>query len=308
MASRSTRVLRRYYEWNTELFLRLSGGRSTQSLHRPVWGEGVSTREEAFAYPYHLVLQTVRRVTGLSETEPDPNEIGRAGAQRDRPLRVLDLGCGVGGGIHYLLDHVNDPIRAIGVTISPTQVERARREARRRGFDPARYAFREADFHDLPAIDPVDVAFAIEAFALAERPEPFFEEAARVLRPGGRLVLIDDFFAAPPSDRRLSPTEQRWVETVRDGWHAYGLCSESTAAAAAEAHDLHLEDTTDLTSHLPLGRPRDRFIEWCIVPLRSLLWRWPYFRGLIGGDALQKCLDAGIIEYRHLVFERTDAG
>lgn len=306
MASRSTRALRRYYEWNTGLFLWLSGGRSTRSLHRSVWGEGVTSRDEAFAYPYRLVLQTVQQEPRFIEA-PDTD---RTGAQRDRPLRVLDLGCGVGGGVHYLLDHVDGPLRSIGVTLSPIQVTHARREARRRGFDPARYAFLEADFHDLPVTEPVDVAFAIEAFVHAEQSETFFEEAARILRPHGRLVLIDDFFADSKDrrERHLSAAEQAWVETVRAGWHAHGLHSVSTAAEAAEAHDLRLVKNEDLTPHLSLNRPRDRFIEWCIVPLRPLLWRWPYFRGLIGGDALQNCLNAGIIEYRHLVFERTDAG
>lgn len=306
MTSRSFRSLRRYYEWNTELFLRLSGGASTLSLHRPVWGENVNTRDEAFAYPYRLVLQTVRQVTSSTETAPTAHEPGRGESPRDRFLRVLDLGCGVGGGIQYLLNHVDVPLRATGVTLSPTQVERARREARRRGFDPNRYDFLEADFYNLPSLEAVEVAFAIEAFALAEQSGAFFEAVARVLRPGGHLVLIDDFFADPASERSLSPPEQQWVETIRDGWHAHGLCSVSAATKAAEAYDLRLVDTSNLTSYLPLNRPRDRFIEWCIVPLRPLLWHWPYFRGLIGGDALQKCLKAGIIEYRHLVFEREE--
>lgn len=302
MASRSNRRLRRYYESNTALFLRLSGGRSTRSLHRSVWGEGVTSRDEAFAYPYRLVLQTtLQAARSIEGADSD-----RARVQRDRPLRVLDLGCGVGGGVHYLLDRVDGPLRATGVTISPTQVERARQEAERHGFDPARYAFLDADFHDLPAIEPVDVAFAIEAFIHAERPEIVFEEVARVLRPGGHLVLIDDFFADPAPERRLSTPEQQWVETVREGWHAHGLRSVSTVAKMAEAHALLLRDNDDLTPYLSLDRPRDRFIEWCIVPLRPLLWRWPYVRGLIGGDALQKCLNAGILEYRHLVFERAE--
>lgn len=301
MSSRPIRALRRYYESNTGPFLWLSGGRSTHSLHRSVWGEGVTSRDEAFAYPYQLVLQTVRQATGtLKEGGPD-----RGKETRDRPLRVLDVGCGVGGGVHYLLDCVDGPLRATGVTISPTQVERARQEAKRCGFDSSHYTFLEADFHDLPSLDPVDVAFAIEAFIHAERPETVFEEVAHVLRPGGRLVLIDDFFAVPAPERSLSPTEQRWAETVRAGWHAHGLHSVSAATEMAEAHALSLVKNEDLTPHLSLDRPRDRFIEWGIVPLRPLLWRWPYFRGLIGGDALQNCLKAGIIEYRHLVFQHT---
>lgn len=302
MASRTADALRRYYEYNTGLFLHLSGGRSTHSLHRPVWGETVSTYDEAFTYPYRLVLQTVRDVASspriTSDSAPHP----------DRPLRTLDLGCGVGGGVHFLLDHVDRPLRGIGITLSPTQVERARQQARRKGFPEDRYTFLEADFHDMPVQIPVDVAFAIEAFVLAVRPELFFEEVSSILRPGGRLVVIDDFFADPASERHLSRTEQKWVETVRAGWHAYSLCSASAAQEVADAHDLRLVTSDNLTSSLAFDRLRDRLINWAVVPFRPLLWRWPYFRGLIGGDALQKCLKAGIIEYRHLVFERRGDG
>ena len=61
----------------------------------------------------------------------------------------------------------------------------------------------------------------------------------------------------------------------------------------------------DLTPDLHLHRLRDRLIAWGVVPLKPLLWRWAYFRGLIGGHALQQCLAAGLIRYRCLVFERT---
>lgn len=306
MPSRSTHALRRYYKSNTGLFLRLSGGQSTRSLHRAVWGNEVSSRDEAFAYPYWLVLQTLRQVARSSgDVNSDPDE--QSGGD---PLRVLDLGCGVGGGVQYLLKQFDDSLRAMGVTLSPTQVERARRFSRGDGIDPARYAFLEADFHELPALQPIDVAYAIEALIHADRPEAFFKEVARVLRPQGRLVLVDDFLVDPDNrrGRPLSATEQTWVDTVQDGWHAHGLRSLSTAIDTAETHDLQLVQNHDLTPFLSLNRPRDRFIEWCIVPLRPLLWRWPYFRGLIGGDALQKCLNAGIIEYRHLVFEYKGTG
>lgn len=272
------------------------------SLHRPVWGEGVSTQEDAFAYPYELVHGTVRQVASTEERGSTAGGAGGRESQGGRPVRILDLGCGVGGGVFYLLDRWDGPLQAIGVTLSPSQVGRARQEARRRGFAPMQYAFLEADFHDLSLDESVDVAFAIESFVLSREPKSFFEEAALILRPGGCLVLIDDFFAAPPRERHLSPREQRWVETMQRGWHAHGLCSVSTAVQEAEAHSLQLERNADLTPFLTFGRPRDQFIKWCIVPLRSFFWEWPYFRGLIGGDALQKCLQEEILEYRHLVF------
>ncbi len=291
-----TDVLRRYYERNTQLFLTLGGGRSTNSLHRPVWGEGVETREEAFAYPYQLVLRAARR-TAPTEKHVAP------GDSPGRPFHALDLGCGVGGGVEYMLGHFEGPIHATGVTLSDTQVRLARQSLRQVRGSSRRYTFREADFHDLPDLGPVDLAFAIESFVHARQTQAVFEETARVLRPGARLVLIDDFLV-PPSQRpdRGLPVES-WIDTFRNGWHARGLCSVQEARAEAGACGFRLVKQADLTSALALGRPRDRLIEWLVVPLRPLLWKWDYFRGLIGGHALQQCLAAGAIKYRLLVFE-----
>ena len=60
----------------------------------------------------------------------------------------------------------------------------------------------------------VDLAVAIESFIHCANPDRFMSEAASVLRSGGRLVLCDDFLAAPaldagPRTRALLATLQR---------------------------------------------------------------------------------------------------
>ena len=280
--------LREYYEKNTRLFLYLSGGRSTYSLHRPVWGEGASTRAGAFAYPYRLVARA-----------------GASVARTEGPTRILDLGCGVGGGLLYLAEHSARPVSATGITLSPTQVELARDEARSRGL-ASQCTFRRGTFLDLPAIGPADLAYAIEAFVLASDPSRFFAEAASVVRPGGRLVIVDDVLADPDSRPAVDDRARRWVETFRAGWQADGLRSRTTVRSLARDEGFVCRGDRDLTPDLHLHRLRDRLIAWGVVPLKPLLWRWAYFRGLIGGHALQQCLAAGLIRYRCLVFERTD--
>lgn len=274
-----------FYERNTPLFLRLGGGASTGSLHRAVWGENVSTREEAFTYPYALVAEQVEQL--------EPGD----------PLHVLDLGCGVGGGIFYLADALDEDFEATGISISPTQIRRARATARHREKTDD-CSFVAGDFHDLPELPPVDLAFAIEAFVQARAPAPFFEEVAHALRPGGRLVIIDDVLRDGIDSANLDSQEQRWIETFRAGWEARSLRTRQQVVDRAGAHDLQLRDDRDLTPHLELGRPRDHFIAWCLVPLQSVLWRWAYPRSLIGGHALQQGLQHGLIQYRQLVFEK----
>ena len=52
-----------------------------------------------------------------------------------------------------------------------------------------------------------------------------------------------------------------------------------------------------------LGRPRDRFIHALLPLLRRVRSRSMWAQSLIGGDALQHCHRAGLLEYRMLRFE-----
>jgi SAM-dependent methyltransferase len=95
---------------------------------------------------------------------------------------ALDAACGTGRHTAHLheLGH-----RVIGVDASPEMLALARR--RLPGAD-----LREADLHDLPLPDDaVDTVVCALALSCVPRLEPVLAEFARVLRPGGHLVISD---------------------------------------------------------------------------------------------------------------------
>ncbi|MFL6151157.1 MAG: SAM-dependent methyltransferase [Ornithinibacter sp.] len=266
--------VRRYYDANTWKFL-LSG--SQRAIHRELWGPGVTNRSEAVHHAHALVLA----------------ELG----QDDR--RVLDLGCGVGTAALYLADRM--PVEVVGVSISPEQVRLAERYAAQGGPRPGTVRFREADFIDLPGdLAAFDLAFAIESFVHADPATAFFREAARVLRPGGALVIIDDVRTGDPSDPRLAD--------FRAGWHAPNVVSVDEAAALAADAGLTLVGSRDLSPLQRLRRPRDRVIHAAQPLLRLGRGRSMWADSMVGGDALQRCHLDGVLEYRLLRFVRTTAG
>jgi len=154
-----------------------------------------------------------------------------------------------------------------------------------------------ADFTELPSdLADVDLAFAIESFVHADPAAGFFREAARVLRPGGALVVIDDVLAGDPSDPRL--------DDFRNGWHAPAVISVEEAAELAADAGLDLVGSRDLSPLQRLRRPRDRFIGAAQPLLRlgrgSSMWA----DSMVGGDALQRLHLDGVLEYRLLRFVR----
>ncbi len=127
--------------------------------------------------------------------------------------RVLDAGCGVGGSAIWLAAHCGAEV--VGITPVASQVARARAYARRRGIDGL-VTFEQQDYLDTPYADAsFDVVWAQESVAHAEHKDAFLAEAFRLLRPGGRLIVVD-FFRwrrpyAEPDERQLLGALADWA-------------------------------------------------------------------------------------------------
>jgi len=258
----------RYYDENTAAFLARGEGGSEGVLHRAVWGQGVVDRAGALHYAHELIL---RQIDTLGSPRP----------------RILDLGCGVGGSLLYLLERRD--AEGFGITVSGEQYERARRRGNGRWL--------RGDFcRDLLPAE-VDLAYGIESFVHGSDARAFFGNVSRALRPRGRLVLLDDFLASGTRDQT----------PVRDfiwGWHATSLLRPDEVDPMATAAGLTLLSERDLTPHLSLDRPRDRALAFFLPLVRSVLSDGPRVRSLVGGNALRKGLKQGFIEYRFRVWEK----
>jgi SAM-dependent methyltransferase len=93
---------------------------------------------------------------------------------------MLDAGCGSGRVFQYTFDDVQRPRRIVGVDV--TEEPRANRN-----IDAAV----RADLGALPFRDGLfDIAISSHVAEHLTQPERVFGELARVLRPGGRLLLL----------------------------------------------------------------------------------------------------------------------
>jgi ubiquinone/menaquinone biosynthesis C-methylase UbiE len=111
------------------------------------------------------------------------------------PRTVLDLGCGPGVSAFAFAD-VGPGDRIVGLDVSQEMLRRARRQDR-----GGRCAWIRGDAHRLPIADAsVDVVAGHSfLYLLPDRPRAL-REAHRVLRPGGRVVLLEPRYQGAAGD------------------------------------------------------------------------------------------------------------
>lgn len=118
---------------------------------------------------------------------------------------VLDLGTGTGRMLQLLAPHAG---RVVGVDMSPAMLAVARAEVERAGL--RNVALRQGDVYALPVErDGYDLVLVHQVLHYLDDPQRALGEAARALRPGGRLVVVDfaphghEFLREQHAHRRL---------------------------------------------------------------------------------------------------------
>lgn len=194
------------------------------------------------------------------------------------PAKVVDLGCGTGATARSIARRY-PRVEVTGVTIVHEQIQLGARLNRRAGL-ARRIGFILSDFADTWLGDASqDAAIAIESFCYAPGPGKFtaLREAARVLKPGAPLVVVDGFLAHEAPGGLLGWIYRRWC----DGWSIPDLATLVEFRHALEAAGFEAIEVRDIfwnvsvsAAHIPWVACTHTVRELWLNRGRLSAWRW----------------------------------
>jgi len=216
---------------------------STQNEPEPAWREGELSNPHAVADKARRVQRMFSAIADSYDLNNRLHSLWRDQAWRRKAVRlcavqagdvVLDVACGTGDLSLAFADA--KPRRVIGLDFTHNMVRLAeqKRNGRlmRRGGDdrPTPVTFTDGDATRLPlpdaSVDVVSIAFGIRNVA---QPKAAVREFARVLRPGGRLCILE--FSIPTNPllrgaylfyfRHIMPRTATLIARDRSGAYRY---------------------------------------------------------------------------------------
>jgi len=218
---------------------------ASYALHFGYWDEDTKSHAESLANTNRLMAESARFSLWQD---------------------VLDAGCGVGGTAMWVAE--NHPVRVTGITISTEQWLRGRRAVAARNLadrvtidcrNMTMTGFADASF---------DVAYAIESAGYAPSTRAFLAEMFRVLRPGGRLIVVDGF----RSRRSLSEDDEHLLGSWLADWALPDLATIDEARTSAREVGFSEIEARDVSANMSRSFRRLHRLATLCGPFELLLW------------------------------------
>jgi len=180
----------RYYDLSETHYRRIWKLDKSRSLHYGYWDESTKNFHEALLNINNILAETAGIKTGES---------------------VLDAGCGIGGSSVWLVKERG--CKVVGISLNQRQINNATAFAIQAGLDDD-VVFEQNDYNNTGyASGSFDVIWGIESICYANDKRKFLQEAYRLLKPGGRIILADFF-----KEKELDDKNARLVKQWANGW------------------------------------------------------------------------------------------
>ena len=175
----------------------------TTQEHYEIWWK----LKETQAIHYGILDDSVN---SFSESLLNTNRLMMETAQIKNGEKVLDAGCGIGGSAFYLIQQRK--VEIVGISLSERQILTARYLAEKSDVAD-RLSFEVMDYTQTTFPDEsFDVIWACESICHATDKQSFINEAYRILKKGGRLVLCD-YFISDENQEDKYDLINKWIAT-----------------------------------------------------------------------------------------------
>jgi len=129
--------------------------------------------------------------------------------------KILDAGCGMGGPAVWIAKNIKAQV--IGINISSVQLKIARKLAIEQGVNNL-VTFKKMDYCSTNIPDQsFDVVWALDSVCHAENKQAFINEAFRLLKPQGRLIVCDGFLSKPRAE--FKPFTLKLLKVFEEGYN-----------------------------------------------------------------------------------------
>lgn len=117
--------------------------------------------------------------------------LNKSGVSGSKEKKFIDLGCGCGGTLRQGCKE-NSTSNITGVTLSKWQIAKCNELLQKSNTSNGKVL--EEDYHNLPFSDSqFDSGYALESLCHSQDREKVIQEASRVIKKGGNLVIADGF-------------------------------------------------------------------------------------------------------------------
>jgi cyclopropane fatty-acyl-phospholipid synthase-like methyltransferase len=170
--------VKNYYNKSQKWYTWFYSDRESLGMHYGFWDSPTTTRVEALINPYRVIKQYLN---------PQAHEV------------ILDAGCGVGGASLWLATQTNASY--VGITLSEVQLQKALRHRKQRNLEEQTTFLQRNYFETGFKDNQFDKIFGLESFCYSyPNSIPLYQEMYRVLKPHGKLIILDGIFLRKPKD------------------------------------------------------------------------------------------------------------
>lgn len=135
---------------------------------------------------------------------------------------VLDVGCGTGANAMALVEHLRGNCRVVGVDTSQPMLQIGERNLPSFPYADC-IRLQTAEAHQLPFSEgDFDAAMIIQVLEYSKEPIQMLQETKRVLKPGGKILVVDTDWDTIVWNSNLKERTRKivlgWSDHEADGW------------------------------------------------------------------------------------------